>query len=430
MVELIVALTAGLLVSASAYLLARNSMRSYQEESRISTSQVAVSIGMARLQADLQRAGYMSSPNVKADPHLCGLINPAQAPFYALRISESGSGLGSDFRYGNENAMAVPDLVVISGNMTSTEQFEYRVIDGNGKVFLAMDRGPMQRLLASTGNATVAIQNVFVPTGNDGFPTASRYARIVDQSGKESYVIMTNVTVATDATGVTGVTLDIVNVDGISTPSVADQSAECGFVQRGSGLINPVSVIRYRIGQLCDPYGDCAGSQYGKALVSTGPNEITGESIRTELLREELTPAAAQSDAILLDVDQATQDPANFISREIVAEFAVDLDFAAVELKDGALQFDDFGSDRLVFDVDPADADITPPQRYRSLRVRLATRSRVPDRDDAGQNDGAFATRFFLKPVADPPHNNPVHFARMRTLQAEIQLPNLRGATW
>ncbi len=424
MVELLVALTAGLVVSASAYLLARNSMRSYQEESRISTSQVAASIGMGRLQADLQRAGYMSSPNIELDPHLCGAVDPADAPLYALRIESEGSklmDLNDAFDYGGVNEMADPDLIVVSGNMTSTEQFEYRVIDGNGQVFLAMDRGPMQRLIASTGGAMTAIQNVFVPVDAGGLPTGNRFARIVDQTGKESYVLVINATVVTDPTdGVTGVTLTIRNLDGLTTPSLADQTAECGFVQRGAGLINPVSVVRYRIGQLCNPYLDCAAAQYGKALVSTGPDAVTGESVRSELLREEMTPAAVQADEVfdrVLDADR-------FISREIVAEFAVDLDFAGVVREAGALVLKDFGAAALDYD-DPA---ASPPQTYRSLRVKLSTRARVPDREELGLNDGAFATRFYLKPVDT--EGNRLHFARMRTLQTEIQLPNLQGVTW
>jgi hypothetical protein len=71
---------------------------------------------------------------------------------------------------------------------------------------------------------------------------------------------------------------------------------------------------------------------------------------------------------------------------------------------------------------------VTPgPERIRSVRVRLATRSREADRDlglagpilPGGQPGGLFRYQFASG-----------KFARVRTLQADISMTNQNGVFW
>ena len=71
LVELLVAMAAGLVVSLAAFLLSKNATRFFQNEARASASHLAATIGLNRLAADLQRAAYLSTPNILADPEVC-----------------------------------------------------------------------------------------------------------------------------------------------------------------------------------------------------------------------------------------------------------------------------------------------------------------------------------------------------------------------
>src|SRR3954469_23790645 len=80
LVELMVAMSAGVLVSLAALLLAKNASRFFQHEARISAAQLAVTLGMNRLTADLQRASFLAarSHQFGVDPYLCkdGVVLP------------------------------------------------------------------------------------------------------------------------------------------------------------------------------------------------------------------------------------------------------------------------------------------------------------------------------------------------------------------
>lgn len=422
LVEVIVALTAGLLVSAAAYTLARNAMKSFQDESRIATGQVGVALGASRLTADLQRAGYMASPNLADDPRRCPTVNTASVPLVAVQIDNGGSAAQQaveDAGYALDDNLGIPepDMLVITGNMTSSEQFEYRGIDGD-QMHLAADRGPAIRAFEDVGRSPAAFCEIFVPaaylTGDPDAPlvTPSRFARVVDPSGKESYLRVTGCNATEDDGELVKATLTVVDPTTGSAPSSV--GSPCG-ARPGGGLVNPVSIIRYRLGQLCNPYGDCATHPYyAAAMKASGPDAVTGEASRLELLREEIAPASA---AAPFSID------AQLAAREIVTEFAVDLDFAFVVADDDALTRDQpavltyFG-----FGEDAAEA--IEPQRVRSIRFRLSTRARVPDRDEASPPIGV-TTRFRLPGVLA---NN--KFARLRTLHGDVSLPNLQQVTW
>lgn len=417
LVEVLVALTAGLMVSAAAYMLAQNAMKSFQDESRISSSQVGVALGLSRLTSDLQRAGYMASPNVDLDPKLCpSLAGWADTrPLGALRIRDGSTATPtviteSGYDQAENAGIPAPDMIVITGNLTSAEQFEYRGINA-GKMYLAVNRGPSRRAYEDVGKDPEAFCEIFIPRWS-GPENPGRFARLVEPSGKESYVIVTGCDAEPDASGdLDAVELDIIDPVTNSAPSTVGQT--CG-ARPGGGLINPVSVIRYRLAEVTE-------DRYAPALAPTGPNAVTGEDSRLELVREEIAPANA---ATPFDLTLAVS------SLELVAEFAVDLDVSAVV---AAVDPDLTQPQNLLYyatseggeRADTADTvEAMAPQRFRSVRVRLGTRARVPDRDEAAPATGV-PTRFYLPGVLAKNR-----YARMRTLHADVTLPNLQQVTW
>src|SRR5439155_25756652 len=74
LIELTVAMSAGLIVAMGAFLLARNASAFFQNEARIAGAQFAAMVGMNRLTSDIRRAAMGSTPNVSADPTICGNI--------------------------------------------------------------------------------------------------------------------------------------------------------------------------------------------------------------------------------------------------------------------------------------------------------------------------------------------------------------------
>ena len=63
LIEVIVALSAGVLVSMAAFMLSKGATAFFQREARISTAQLGLTLAMNRLTNDIQRASLNSSPN-------------------------------------------------------------------------------------------------------------------------------------------------------------------------------------------------------------------------------------------------------------------------------------------------------------------------------------------------------------------------------
>src|SRR5579862_9908368 len=68
LIELTVALVAGLLVAMAVATLSHEATATFNEEVRISAAEATLRTAADRLRADLQRASYMSTPNIEMDP--------------------------------------------------------------------------------------------------------------------------------------------------------------------------------------------------------------------------------------------------------------------------------------------------------------------------------------------------------------------------
>ena len=68
MIELTVALLAGLIVATGIVALSREATNTFHEEARSSAAEAALRGAIDRLRADIQRAGFMSTGNITLDP--------------------------------------------------------------------------------------------------------------------------------------------------------------------------------------------------------------------------------------------------------------------------------------------------------------------------------------------------------------------------
>jgi hypothetical protein len=405
LVELVVALSAGIAVAGAAYMLSKASLGVFEAEARLSQAQFGATMGMNRLISDVQRAGFMANPNFVAEPgKACGQ-HTNFASITAVRIFPGGSSVRAPVSVANGLS---PDRIRLVGNFVSTEQFEFRTIQGN-QVYMTMRDGAMQRTLQANSNGGPSLAELFRP---------ARYVRLVDSHGKETYSTILSVSCGgpCDNPNIIDMTITLASLP-------ATDGMVCGDWVSG-GLINPVNIIDYFIGnpdQTVDGISNAA-----KDLVTPQTNDPqmaaiiaqTGDLYRTELIRTEMFDVNGNVKTIV------PPPPGLPSPGEVVAEYAVDLKFSAVVRTAGTNPT----LTRLDGDsaADSATIAGTPAQQFVGLNIRLATRTRAPDRSISLSTNPR--SRFDV--FGGNPAGTADHFARVRTLTEEVALPNLGGLIW
>jgi len=397
LIELMVAITAGLFVAISAFALARQGSRFFQQEARVSNAQFSATLGFDRLRTDIARAGFMTTANGQRDPFRCGSTaawpSPGMQSLAALRIVQATPSTVQD----GMNGLA-PDQITLTGNYSSVESFPVRsieVVAGKYQVTLQQNNGGVARAgIDSDGGGLSTL-----------FQTG-RVMRLLDATGHYEFGII-------DSSGINASSEIVVSLR--LNPPVTfkrDATATCGVEGFGVGMqANVVNTIRYEVRDM--KALDLA--QYRPLYLpsATAP----GDENRYELIRVELDSSGNEMDGTI----------------EIVSEYAVDLRFgltvATTTGNDPVLTELPIGDSRIpdyAFDV--ATKTTTPgPERIRAVRARLTVRSREADRlgsatPPAGSPPG---TIFRYAMGADGGT-----YARARALVADIQLPNLGSVSW
>lgn len=421
LIEILMATAAGLVVVAAAVLLTRNASRAFQEEARMSAAHLAATLGLGRLAADAQRAAFLSTPNAARDPAVCGdrALWPAGLRRLAgITVLDGGS---SDSRPG-DLAQSIanelrPDALIIGGSFGNSELFPIRAVEegpgGGQDVHLQIaGSGAMQRALARAAEGGASLEDLFRP---------GRFLRLLLPGQTRA---LFGVIAGVEILGAPPV--QVVVRLAPSPPLPRRESAGCGlgYGANVGGLASPVARIRYDLRRLI------GHPAYG-ALVEPISPEVTGDGGRTELVRVELDANDQEIPGTL----------------ELVAEYAVDLQIGVTleQPGGGAAEWvrHPIGAADETMALPLAGDPSVPgaaPERVRALQIRLAARARAPDRGAAlaVQPDGR-RSRFLipgLVPGVDtladtPPPGAPPVYARMRTLHAEVSLPNQqRGGAW
>jgi hypothetical protein len=394
--EVVVALSAGVLVSIATLILARNATRFFQHEARISAAQLAVTLGLNRLTTDLQRASFLAAPTHSQglDPKLCqegGAVPATIRNWTGIAIRVRGSELDHPGELAQgakaENDLH-PDSIIIGGSLATTERF--RISDASLlQVTLQNDEAIARlRTTAQNGAQTLlaALQPIFV---------SGRFLRIQPPDGGSVYGIIRGVNAVGPAPNeVVTITLDP------SLPLVIKgiNGKTCGLNGLGGGArASVVYRVQYDIRSL-------QGDPNYNRLVSFDPviaAAISGEDTRTELVRVELDENGAEKPGSL----------------ELISELAVDLKLGVTKLKANT------GLNPTVTTYPFEAPDVaTTPELIRAVQVRLSTRTRVPDREVPLGPAGSQPYRFAVKDGPLTPR-----FARMRTLYANVTLPNQVG---
>jgi len=492
LVELMVALVAGLVVSMAMVGLSKEATNTFHEEARNAAAESALRNGMERLRADLNRASFMSTGNILADDAIhyqtyggsilgctgsaSTVVNYAAAPglkhLAGIHLYQgTGPGTGASGNSGTTAATVMeganglyPDMIDIGGNFTNGEEYFVRVVPpsdpnltgntacGTQVLWIQNTTGSAWRL-SQAGSA--AFTNAFHP----GTSTSTQYmVRIGDTSSPMhyQYALICASNPVYFAPGPPMVAA--INIDPSTPLAVSDTGkvASCATPttwNAGTGQVraSAVQIVRWDVA--------AAGSLPAAYGLVNDPNELV-------LTRQ------------FVDGKNVT-DPSTL---EVVAEYVVDLKFAfSIDPTSPAtwspipgaypttnangtvppnplihFPFDDAANQTWAADVKAgtggANGDPTPgPQRIRSTRIRLVTRTALPDRSQATANPAAlvpsatgsenFIYRYCTGPNAGwntttnsyNPSSSPgvcaAHtptWARARTDVTEVALPNQR----
>ena len=420
LIEITVALVAGLVVGLAVVALSKEATSTFHEETRTSAAEMTLRTAIDRLRADVARAGYMSTPSIAGDPTLAvgysvptGVTVAQIGKLSGIRVYRGASSLKANFAGATTGGPAAvspsisgtdddgtafsannnlsPDAVDISGNLTSADVFVAGIgpgavnanCAGGSQLNFQMDMPAIQAIINGTSPAT-ALRDIFLPAG-----MTTGVARVINDSGRPQYVLVCATAVAGSAPNMTA-TVDVGPLAGLS-----------GFAT-GRIRINPVATVRWRL---------AATSNYASFATLTSPADTIagGASARFDLYRGYLDATGAEVG-----------------TPELVAEYAVDLKLAWTwdSSADGVTPV----TNRYPFD---SVAAFTSWNKIRSVGIRLAVRGAIADRK-VNLAVPAAPTSYLFRYCTLPtgPGTCGPNYARVRTTMTEVALQNHARSWW
>ena len=139
LIELSVALIAGLLVAMALVQTSKEATNTFHEEVRVAAAEMSLRLALERLRADLQRVSFMSTPNIQGDPMLArfagiagGPANPAGnlrtpvpgiARLAGIQLTIGGSFGTAPLSAQANNGPLNPDSIELAGNYSTADEF-------------------------------------------------------------------------------------------------------------------------------------------------------------------------------------------------------------------------------------------------------------------------------------------------------------------
>ncbi|MBO6936503.1 MAG: prepilin-type N-terminal cleavage/methylation domain-containing protein [Deltaproteobacteria bacterium] len=388
LVELMVALVAGLIVISAAYVIGGASAEHFSEQQRIGQTQTAVRMAMMQLEADIERAGLHATPN-STNADNCGLAPPNRIQavdfepgFYTGVLPNAGANPG-----------VAADQVILTGNYATSDAYLVNTVGPTGsQIVLQPNWQAMRRDFGQWGPADPAETPAPPPFDETRFQQvfrAGRMLRLQTNAGKELFVTIQG----TDPGGA-GMQGPVINVQ----PNIPVGDLCVGGLADGA-LVAPLVQIEYAV---VDPTTDSALS------VLVNPSTTT-----------ELDNALGRTNAVLvrreLDFNGAVIAGTTRIVMEYVADFQVEFifDTSGPGVAPNITRSDDDGAAGVL--------NVTPEQ-VRSVGVHLAARTR--------QHEERFAFVPRTDPAVEPLTSYQVSgiapgAARVRSLHNEILIPNV-----
>ncbi|HEX4335102.1 MAG TPA: hypothetical protein VH062_04265 [Polyangiaceae bacterium] len=414
LVELMVALTGGLFVSVAVFMLAKQATGLYQSEARMSNATLGSVVGFERLRLDIERAGFLTSPNLRHDPKRCG-VSDASWPAYLSKLAgiyiAATDTTALPVQQGNH---ITPYEITLAGSYASADSFPTHSIVSTGTNHV------VQLETTFGGMARLGYQNMTTPETQkallDTVFGAGRALRIVDPEGNEQYGTIASTTGGQYPTILLQPTSPNLLYRGTNT------TLKCGVI--GTGLQHTANVVNFVHYSIRNMTGNARFAPIFSAGTTTaGAGALPTTDVgRTELVREELNTNGDPIDG----------------TQELIAEFAVDLSFgvtvsqiATGQAGNSLEQLVNFapGAPTTAWAGDTTTMDATHgPQRIRGVRARLSVRSREADRIGGMPDGGGIIGPGLFRIAVGAGGKAP--FARVRTVQADIAIRNQRGVAW
>ncbi len=387
LVELMVALVAGLVAISAAYYIGAASSRHFAEQQRIGQTQTAVRMAMMQIEADVERAGLHATPNSQTAAN-CGVAPPTR--IQAVHF-EPGAYTGVLPNAAINQVRA--DRLVLTGNYATSDSYLVNTLGPTGsQIVLQPNWQAVRRDFGQWGAPDPAETPAPPPFDETRFQQvfrAGRMLKLQTTAGKELFVTI--------------------------------QGTDPG----GAGMQGPVINVAPNI-----PVGDlCVGGLADGALVSP-------------LVQIEYAVVDPSTDSSLSVLDDPSADPAlqAALGRTNSVLVRRELDFNGSVIAGTTRIVLEFVSDlRYDFVFDTSGPGVAPnlvrlggtdaqgilnanPEQVRSVGIDLAARTRqhedrfpfVPRADATRQR----LTSYQVSPVAPGA-------ARVRSLHSEVLLPNV-----
>jgi prepilin-type N-terminal cleavage/methylation domain-containing protein len=388
LIELMVALVAGLIAISAIYMVSSASARHFHEQQRVATTQMSLRMAMAQLRADLGRAGLYGTANSdRANAtNLQGCPKPSPR-IQAIEFLDNPDGASFN---GAKNGIEFDRLRLVGNYSTSGGYMITGASSGNELRLQTTWQGFRRDFMNEAG--TDVVGEAFSAAFKKG-----RYAHVRTLEDTSVFTRIDSTTVGGSA-AVPDVRIQVVDPMPIVSPCMPGL---------GDGaVVAPLSRIEYAV---VDPRTTAELSALVPAMDET-MEDLLGQ-----------TPAVLVRREIPFGCSDACE-PITGTTR-VVLEFAADfnLRFLVDTQPDPASPptFQVLAGSAAESALDPTDPG-TFPERVRSVVVRLSARTPATDPRFAfverGDNDPL--TRF-------QPHESSIGAARVRTAEAEILLPNL-----
>ena len=268
LVELMVAIVAGLFVSMAVFTLAKHASAFATQQARMADATLQGVIGFERLKADIARAGFLSSPNAVRDPNICRNAGAAGYPNALARLASVAIETIPDAELSVEQQRngLTPRRITLAGSYDSADLFVARHIsEGENTVYLSVTGLGMANIHYTPDEAGAeALGRVF---------REGRALRIVDDAGGVQFAAIRSVS--------GGANPSIVLEADPSVEFRAGNALNCGVRGLGNDFVNVVNIIRYDVRNLSEPDADPDAPAFG-AMYRGGPSYDTN---RTELVR-------------------------------------------------------------------------------------------------------------------------------------------------
>lgn len=388
LLELMVALVAGLVAILAVYYVSSASARHFHEQQRVAQTQTSVRMALQQIRRDVARAGLFATPNSQREQQC--LTPPRQVHAIVFQNDVDTAVLPNAATNG-----VTADRLRLTGNFVTSDAYFVSTLSGNGGgAFLQTSWQGFRRDFGQWNSNQLRVGGAAMPLGYSAAALREVFVtgRMVHVQNAQGYHFFL------DVAGV--------NADGTTPPQVLfRQNLPIGGTCVGGladgAMISPIAAVEYVV---VDPRADAELADLLGVGATAALDQATGR-VNSVLVRR--------------DVDLQTNTPIAGTTR-VVLEYVADLNYEFV--------FDDQatpGNAPVIVRRDGAQSApllngglAAVPNRLRSVIVRLSARTAGEEPNFPFVAGGPALTRYDVNPAVPGA-------ARIRTLETEIFLPNL-----